>query len=395
MCIRASGFSDADQALFRRFCRLLESLIHFEFHRQVEILKDCYAPFNPDADTRSVYSYSAQEKEARQKKLVKTLNEILDTANFQKITDTDLEEALTEESLFKIRLRVDFNDFEEVIFYRRGETTKQESVKRFWSRKKETIKFTNYERVAVYIKFKEEAYFKNQKRKQLYFKPGSTIIKLFQNVPKADLEMLFPNSEVRMKTFDKLIIGIPAAVSGIAVVATKLGASILLIASVISFWLGFSDKEVKIEQKHLIALAVGLATVGGFLFRQINKYKNRKIKYMKAFSENLYFKNLDNNAGVFHHLIDAAEEEEFKEAVLAYFFLLTADHHLTREALDNLVENWLESHHDCRIDFEIKDALDKLERWDLVQRNGSALGCRPLKDASRQLDGIWDNIFTA
>jgi len=27
----------------------------------------------------------------------------------------------------------------------------------------------------------------------------------------------------------------------------------------------------------------------------------------------LYFKNLDNNAGVFYHLIDAAEEEEFKE----------------------------------------------------------------------------------
>ena len=45
---------------------------------------------------------------------------------------------------------------------------------------------------------------------------------------------------------------------------------------------------------------------------------------MKALSDNLYFKNLDNNAGVFYHLIDAAEEEEFKEAVLAYYFLLTA-----------------------------------------------------------------------
>ena len=49
-----------------------------------------------------------------------------------------------------------------------------------------------------------------------------------------------------------------------------------------------------------------------FLFKQISKYKNRKIKFMKALSDNLYFKNLDNNAGVFYHLIDAAEEEEFK-----------------------------------------------------------------------------------
>jgi hypothetical protein len=27
--------------------------------------------------------------------------------------------------------------------------------------------------------------------------------------------------------------------------------------------------------------------------------------FMKALSENLYFRNLDNDAGVFHHLLDA------------------------------------------------------------------------------------------
>jgi hypothetical protein len=151
-------------------------------------------------------------------------------------------------------------------------------------------------------------------------------------------------------------------------VATKLGASILLIASVISFWLGLTDQEVVIEQNHLIALAAGLATVGGFLIRQVNKFKNRKIKYMKALSENLYFKNLDNNAGVFHHLIDAAEEEEFKEAVLAYSFLLTEDRDLTIAELDGAIENWFERAHQCLIDFEIEDAVDKLVRWGLVDR---------------------------
>ena len=393
MCVRASHFSNTEETQFRYLCRLLESLLHFEFHHQMEMLKECYAPFNPDADTQSVYTYSAEEKATYQKKLVEALTSVLDAANFQKITDTDLEEALREESLFNIRLRVDFNDFEEVIFYRRGETVKQETLKKYWGLKKQRFSFTNFERVAVYIKFKEAAYFDTQKRKNLYFKPGSTIIKLFQSVPKADLEMLFPNSEVRMKTIDKLIIGIPAAVSGIAVVASKLGASILLIASVIAFWLGFKDEEVQIEQKHLIALAVGLGAVGGFLFRQINKFKNRKIKYMKAFSESLYFKNLDNNAGVFHHLIDAAEEEEFKEAVLAYFFLLTAEQQLTKAGLDKAIENWFETAHGCRINFEIEDALNKLERWDLVKRINGNLRSRPIQDASNQLDKIWDNFF--
>jgi hypothetical protein len=185
MCINDSRLSKHDQNLFRQLCHILGSLIHFEFHHQVEMLKDCYSPFNPDADTRSNYDYSEQEKKTLQKKLVEGLAAVLNAANFQKITKADLEEALEEESLFKIRLRVDFNDFEEVIFYQRGESIKEETLVKFFGLKKEPITFTNYERVAIYIKFKEASYFKAKKQNNLYFTPGSTIIKLFQNVPKA------------------------------------------------------------------------------------------------------------------------------------------------------------------------------------------------------------------
>jgi hypothetical protein len=394
MCITDTRLSDLEQKLFRDFCRILQSLIHFEFQQQLETLKDCYAPFNPDADTRLIHTYSPQEKQRLQEKLVESMNAILNAANFEKVTETDLQEALDEESLFKIRLEVDFQDFEEVIFYRRGESKKRETLVKFFGLKKVPVEFTNYERVAIYIKFKEAAYFEARKRDSDNFSPGSTIIKLFQNVPKADLEMLFPNSEVRMKTIDKLIIGIPAAVSGIAVIATKLGASILLIASIIAFWLGLKEKQVTIEQRHLVALALGLATLGGFMFKQINKFKNRKIKFMKALTENLYFKNLDNNAGVFLRLIDAAEEEEFKEAVLAYYFLLTEERDLTKTQLDAAVESWFESKHNSRINFEITDALDKLERLGLVSHDGDIIRCKSLNDAKRQLDSIWDNYFT-
>jgi len=393
MCINDSRLLKQDQDLFRQFCHILGSLIHFEFHHQVEMLKDCYSPFNPDADTRLNYDYTEQEKKDLQKNLVQTLTAILNAANFQKITKTDLEEALKEESLFKIRLRVEFKDFEEVLFYQRGESTKEETLVKYFGLKKEPITFTNYERVVIYIKFKEQDYFKAKKQKNLYFTPGSTIIKLFQNVPKADLEMLFPNSEVRMKPIDKLIIGVPAAVSGIVLTATKLGGTILLIAAAISFWLGLTQTEVKIEQQHLIALALGLATLGGFLFKQINKFKNRKIKFMKALSDNLYFKNLDNNTGVFHHLVDTAEEEEFKEAILAYYFLLAEDRDLTITQLDETIERWFENKHNYRINFEIEDALKKLERWDLVNRDTNIIRAKNMNDAMQQLDKIWDNHF--
>jgi len=394
MCIGDSGLSEAEVKAFREFCRILEALFHFEFHARLEKLKNCYRPFNPDADTRHIYDYSDEEKSKLQKQLVSEMTAVLDAANFEKVTAEDLKQALGEESLFQIRLEVDFEDFEDVIFFRRGETVKEEILVRFFGLRKKKFQFTNYERVAIYIKFREKAYFEERGRKHLYFEPGSTIIKLFQNVPKADLEMLFPNSKVRMKTIDKIIIGVPAVVSGMIVLVTKLGASLLLVGAVISFWLGIKDEEVQIKQQQLIALGAGLGTLGGFLFRQINKYKNRKIKFMKALSDNLYFKNLDNNAGVFYQLIDAAEEEEFKEAVLAYYFLLTAKEALTQKELDRRIENWLAERWNCSVDFEIGDAVDKLRRLELIEVDANSLRCIPLSAAKQQIDSIWDNYFT-
>jgi len=393
MCCDGSGLKASEVEEFREFYRILEALFHFEFHRSLETLKNCFAPFNPDADTRPLTEYLPEEKEQLQKELVAEMTDLLNAANFEKITAEDLGQALAEESLFKIRLEVDFDDFEDVIFFRRGESVKQETLATFYGLRKKRFNFTNYDRVTVYLKFKEKQYFDDRDRKKLNFVPGSTIIKLFHNVPKADLEMLFPNSKVRMKTIDKLIIGVPAAVSGLVVIVTKLGATLILIASVFAFWLGLSNEEAQLNQKHLIALGAGLATLGGFLFRQISKFKNRKIKFMKALSDNLYFKNLDNNAGVFHHLIDAAEEEEVKEAVLAYFFLLRENRPMEKGELDDLIENWFEDRWNCRINFEIDDALKKLERLELVTRDGNILQCRPLAEAQRQLNHIWDNYF--
>jgi len=394
MCLETGLVAKDDESDFHDFHRLLEALLHFEYHQLLEALKDSYAPFNADADTRPIRPMDPDALFSHQKIFVQKMKALLNAANFEPITKADLQEALAEESLFKIRLEVDFDDFEEVLFFRRGEHQRRETIVSLAGLKKTPLNFTNYDRVVVYLKFKDEAYFTAAGRRDLPYKPGATLIKLFKNVPKADLEMLFPNSEVRMKTIDKLIIGIPAAVSGAVVVVSKLGASLALVGALVAFWLGLRETAVDINQKHLVTLGLGLVALGGFLFKQVSKFKNRKIRFMKALAENLYFKNLDNNAGVFHHLVDAAEEEEFKEALLAYLFLAQRENRLTRAQLDDAVESWLGKKWGCAIDFEVADALAKLERWGLLQNQDDHLKVLPLAEAKAKLDYIWDNYFT-
>ncbi len=43
--------------------------------------------------------------------------------------------------------------------------------------------------------------------------------------------------------------------------------------------------------------------------------------------------------------------------------------------------------------FEIEDALQKLERWNLVNRDGHIIRGKNMTYAMQQLDKIWDNYF--
>jgi hypothetical protein len=111
---------------------------------------------------------------------------------------------------------------------------------------------------------------------------------------------------------------------------------------------------------------------------------------MKALSDNLYFRNLDNDAGVFHHLLDAAEEAEVTEAVLAYHFLRTAPGPLTAAELDSRIEDWFVQRWDASFDFEIDDGIRKLRELMLVTEDEHGrLSPTTLADARQHLNHVW------
>ena len=394
MCIQDGGLTGDQLASFKSFCDLLCGIFHYRMHKSLETLKDCYAPFNPDIETTHIRSISDKQKIDYEKRLEQELTSVLNQANFERISESEVNQALQQESLFRVKLHIDFNDFEEVLFFRRGVSRRSETLRTWFGLKKNEIEVTLYERVVIYVRFKDQDYFDRQERSELLFEPGTSLIKLFRNVPKNDLEMLFPNTEIRMKPIDKLIIGVPTAIGGIFMLVTKVGSTLALVLAVIAFWLGIRSEPEPINQATLIALAVGLGGLGGFLWRQFTKYKNRKIQFMKQLAENLYHKNLDNNAGVFFNIIDAAEEEECKETILAYYHLLTSKQSMDKFQLDKNIEQWFRDKHQCELNFEMEDAIQKLEQLNLVEIEEHKYHAISIEQANKILDKQWDEIFT-
>ena len=114
---------------------------------------------------------------------------------------------------------------------------------------------------------------------------------------------------------------------------------------------------------------------------------------MQKLIENLYFKNLDNNEGVYYRLINEAEKEEVKEVLLAYFYLLKSEKPLSAEELDLGLQQWIEKNWGCRINFDINDAIEKLQRLELTTKTGSQFVAVNLPDAIKRLDQRWDNYL--
>ncbi|MFE7742806.1 TMEM143 family protein [Nocardia sp. NPDC057455] len=384
----ADELPDAERKSFVDFARLLSALVHHEFYARGEAVLDDYQLVDPAEDVRAVHAATREDRAAARVRVEGELVALAEAADFTRIDAAEIERAFAEHSLVKVRLEVDEADIDTAMFFRRGISERTEQVRSLFGLRRRTIRFVSYGKVLVYVAFTERP-------EAVADRPnGGVLLKLFGNVPRNDLEMLYPSVRVRMRPLDKLLIGVPAVVSGIIVVATKLVASLGPLILLLAFWVGLREEAVRLDQATLITLGAGVAAFGGYLVRQFSKFKNRKIKLMKTLSEHLYFRNLDNDAGVFHHLLGAAEESEVKEAVLAYHFLRTAHRPLTAAELDQRVEDWFRRRWGTTFDFQIRDGLRRLREWELItEHEHRTFAALPLAEARQRLDSHWDNLF--
>ena len=414
MCLEDGQLSPAEQSKFHEFCEILSAYYHFELHRSLETLKENFAPFNPDRDTIARHTPDAAELAAMQARLVDAFETVLARANYRPVTQRDLEIAFEEESLIPLNTKVDFDDFEHMVCFFRGNVTRQVPFKKFffWAKEREV---DVYERVAMLLKFKPESHFldKGEKVEKLGFEPGKMYVYFYKDIPHFDLELLFPNVKVSMNLKDQLLFGIPA-IGATAAALFRMLPNLLLILGAILFFtygadavrqIGVNEGQVRNLMPILTATLALVVALGGVAVKQWTGYQSKQIKFQKSVTDTLFFRNLDSNAGVFNALIDSAEEEETKEILLVYYHLLTHPEPLTEAELDDKIEAWMEEKFGAKIDFDIDGPLNNLAKIKgqvhddgstvpLLRRDKNGLLHLLSLDESKQLiDNVWDNLF--
>lgn len=365
---------------FRAFSRLAAALFHFEFHDREQLMLDVWEQASEDPSAASVV---AEEVEG-----------LLTDSNYTPVAHDDLHEAIAREATIPLRLEVDLDDYEVLLIQRRGSQPKTIDVSRLWGLVKRERTITVEDRVVVFAKIQSADYFErmgiNPEDRNLV--PGQIMLKQFQHVPRADIETLLPSTKVRYRRIDTVMVGLPAVASGAVVLATKLLPTLGLMALLAGTWLGLRNEQPKIDQAALVVLFGGLVAIGGFFFRQWTKLKNRRVAYLKTLSEVLYFRTLSTGPGVLHTLLATAERQEVLEVLLAYRFLLEHPGGVTASDLDEHIEEWLRESCQRDIDFDVEDALDKAQRFGLVEGD-DLLVAQSLSTTLYQLDQRWNALF--
>ncbi len=394
------AWPNGDHGEARRFFRYLDFWRRQQHNRRLMTLLRSYEPFDPDSDLLITREYTAAEKLRLQKRTVADVKRILERANYVPIDPKSVEVILTKDSHYGLDLHVDLGVFEECLLFYRGASKKRDTRTNYRKfMRKEEFDVPIYRRLCLLFKLKpfdvrvrevmaekrvsekEAAKIVTRMRGSLpaEVKEGNIYIKLFKNIPRNDLEMVFPNTRVRFRLWDKVKLGVTgggAMGMGLVGTAGKLAAGGLTVANP-------------------VALAGAVAGLGGIAFRQGMNFMNQKQRYMVVMAQNLYFHAMADNRGVMIKLSERAAEEDVKEEILLYSVL--AKETCNRKDLgliDAAIESYLRGAFDIKVDFDLPDALERLIADGIVREDADGtLHTMPPAVAAQHLDAKWDRFL--
>ena len=381
----------------RRFFTYLNFWRQNSYTARLTRLEQVYEPFNPDSDLLVTRKYTPEERAEMQGQLVEQVEAILKGANYRSMDPSQISMLLNHESHYGLDLEVDTTAFERLIICYRGATTRRaerRNKKRLFLTKEE-FDVPIFRRLFILFKLKPFAVRAAEiaKQRSIPLKDAEkwvrkaraslpveisdelVYMKLFKNIPRTDIEMVFPNTRIKFRMMDKVKFGVTAGgglATGVIGTATKVAAATTP-----------------------IGMAGAVVALGGVAARQANKFFNQRNKYMVTMAQNLYFHSLADNRGVLTLLADRAAEEDVKEEFLLYSVLAKMPAHVSEvHDVDHAIERWLKAQFGIDVDFDVHNALERLMADGVVSEGSDGvLRALPPAEAAERIDHLWDSYL--
>ncbi|CAO2829813.1 unnamed protein product [Amaranthus hypochondriacus] len=170
-------------------------------------------------------------------------------------------------------------------------------------------------------------------------------VKHFKNIPMADMEIVLPEKKNPGLTPMDWVKFLGTAIVGLVAVVSSL--------------------EIRADLWVVIAV---LSTLIGYCAKTYFAFQQNLAVYQNLVTQSMYDKQLDSGKGTLLHLCDDVIQQEVKEVIVS-FFILMEQGKCTREDLDLHCEALIKEEFDESCNFEVDDAVQKLEKLGVVSRD--------------------------
>ncbi|CAO2835135.1 unnamed protein product [Amaranthus hypochondriacus] len=206
-------------------------------------------------------------------------------------------------------------------------------------------------------------------------------LKIYEKIPVPDLPVIFPHKKLSFRILDTVRLD----------VATIVG----LLAYVINY----KFENVVSSPSAIILDVIAVSALIIFVTRVALGYKQTWDRYELLVNRTLYEKTLASGFGSVYFLLDASEQQQFKECILAYGILLKSENSQfpTRSSLREECEKFLYRNFKEKVQMPVDKAVDMLIYLGLVLEkkvNGTnVLEVIPCSSAYDSLRKRWDHLL--
>ncbi|KAL5227883.1 hypothetical protein ABZP36_016148 [Zizania latifolia] len=195
-------------------------------------------------------------------------------------------------------------------------------------------------------------------------------VKHFKNIPMADMELVLPEKKNPSLTPMDWVQFIVSVVIGLVTLISSLE------MPKADFWV----------------VAAVLSALAGYCAKIYLSFQQNMATYQNLITQSMYDKQLDSGKGTLLHLCDDVIQQEVKEVIISYYILME-NGKATIEDLDLQCEELIKEEFGLQCNFEVMDAVQKLERLGIITRDSiGRICCLSLKRANEIIGATTEEL---
>ena len=348
---------------FLKVCENIQSIQYEQTRSYLGRFAAAYAGIDPDNDCRDPLDGEAAEpaspdsgNEVDQQavdSVIELCDEILHSAGYTKLGRADIEQCAETVSQFGVPLHVDFDLFDQLDVYARGDIVGTRYRRRLMNLyRRESVDVPLYQRMVTIFQLADD----DDSDEDLI--SSALHLRMFKNIPKLDIDMLLPGTRVRIRGFDRAKFILPS-VGGFLISVRRIAQYTAMLMAFLAF------TAIAISKSLILVVLIAALMIRG-VFNSIFGYFRTKRHYQLNLTRNLYFQKLDSNAGVAYRIIQQAERQRIVEMIFAYFGLLIAAEPVSERKLRRRCERLVREAINVEVNFHSESALQELAKVNLV-----------------------------